>query len=260
MPVRARYYTDPACSASWAAEPRRRSLLVEFGNDLPFTYVMGGLARDYEGEHGVLLVRWLDAAASSRMPIDPRLWSENPIRSSFPACMAVKAAAEQGPDAADRYLRAVREGLMCLRRRLDSLEPLAEVAREAGLDVARFRLDLESNAIVEAFGADLEETRAEGAELPSIRFDGDAGTARVPADAPYEEWRAAAVAAGAKPHGEPRPEPLAALRRFGRLATVEVEAACDLSNQATETELWRLAGEGRVRPVRVLTGVLWELA
>jgi hypothetical protein len=103
-------------------------------------------------------------------------------------------------------------------------------------------------------------TRAEGAELPSIRFDGDAGTARVPADAPYEEWRAAAVAAGAEPHGEPRPEPLAALRRFGRLATVEVEAACDLSNQATQAELWRLAGEGRVRPVRVLTGVLWELA
>ena len=41
---------------------------------------------------------------------------------------------------------------------------------------------------------------------------------------------------------------------------MEVEAVCDLSNQAAETELWRLAGEGRVRPVRVLTGVLWEPA
>jgi len=260
MPVRARYYTDPACSASWAAEPWRRSLLVEFGNDLQFTYVMGGLARDYEGEHGALLVRWLDTAASSRMPIDPRLWSESPIRSSFPACMAVKAAAEQGPEAAERYLRAVREGLMCLRRRLDSAEPLAEVAREAGLDVARFRVDLDSNAIVEAFGADLDETRSEGAALPFIRFDGDAGSARMAADAPYEDWRAAAIAAGAEACGEPRPDPLAALRRFGRLATVEVEAACDLSNQGAEKELWRLAGEGRVRPVRVLTGVLWELA
>jgi predicted DsbA family dithiol-disulfide isomerase len=259
MPVRARYYTDPACSASWAAEPRRRALLVEFGKDLPFTYVMGGLARDYGDEHGALLVRWLDAAAASRMPMDPRLWSESPIRSTFPACMAVKAAAEQGPGAAERYLRAVREGLMCLRRRLDSAEPLAEVAREAGLDLARFRVDLESNAIVEAFGADLEETRSEGATLPWIRFDGDAGRAQVGAGAPYEDWRAAAIAAGAEPSGEPLPDPLAALRCFGRLATVEVEAACDLSNQAAETELWRLAGEGRVRPLRVLTGVLWEL-
>jgi putative protein-disulfide isomerase len=260
MPVRARYYTDPACSASWAAEPRRRSLLVEFGNDLPFTYVMGGLARDSEDEHGALLVRWLDAAGSSRMPMDPRLWSETPIRSTFPACMAVKAAAEQGPEAAERYLRAAREGLMCRRRRLDTAEPLVEVAREVGLDVPRFRVDLDSNAIVEAFGADLEETRSEEAELPSIRFEGGSGTAWVPGTASYEDWRAAAIAAGAEPSGDPRPDPPAALRRFGRLATVELEAACDLSNQAAETELWRLAGEGRVRPVRVLTGVLWELA
>ncbi len=167
MPVHARYYTDPACSASWAAEPRRRSLLVEFGNDLPFTYVMGGLARDYEARsrraHRALAGR---RPASSRMPMDPRLWSENPIRSSFPACMAVKAAAEQGPEAADRYLRAVREGLMCHRRRLDTADPLAELARAAGLDVSRFRVDLDSNAIVEAFGADLEETRSDGRGAP----------------------------------------------------------------------------------------------
>ena len=105
-------------------------------------------------------------AAESRMPMDPRIWSEGPIRSTFPACMAVKAAAEQGPEAAERYLRAVREGLMCFRRKLDSAEPLVEVAREAGLDVRRFRVDVQSNAIVEAFGADLEETRSAGRGAP----------------------------------------------------------------------------------------------
>ena len=273
MPLRARCYTDPACSASWAAEPKRRALIVEFGNDLAFTYVMGGLERDYEDDHSdasaglkagriyeTLVEQWLDQAADSRMPMDPRIWSEGPIRSTYPACMAVKAAAEQGPEAADRYLRAVREGLMCLRRKLDSTEPLVEVAREAGLDVRRFRVDLQSNAIVEAFGADLEETRSDGAPLPWIRFDGPAGTARVPGGSPYEEWRAAALAAGAAPSEDPRPDPPAALRRFGRMATVEVEAVCDLSNQAAETELWRLAGEGRARPLRVLTGVLWDPA
>jgi predicted DsbA family dithiol-disulfide isomerase len=257
MPVRVRYYTDPACPESWAAEPQRRALLVEFGNDLPFTYVMGGLARDYEGDHGARVGRWLDLAAASRMPFDPRLWTEAPIRTTYPACMAVKAAAEQGPEAAERYLRAAREGLMCGRRRLDSTEPLVEAGRDAGLDLARFRVDLDSNAIVEAFGADLEETRSEGLELPWLRFEGG-GT--VAAGAPYEEWRAAALGAGAEQSGEPRPDPWAALRRFGRLATVEVEAACDLSSQAAETELWRLAGEGRVRPVRALTGTLWEPA
>ena len=94
------------------------------------------------------------------MPIDPRLWTEGPIRSTYPACMAVKAAAEQGADAAARYLRALREGLMCMRRKLDAPEALVEEARAAGLDVQRFRIDLGSHAIVEAFGADLDEPRA----------------------------------------------------------------------------------------------------
>ena len=291
MPARARCYTDPACSASWAAEPKRRALLVEFGKDLSFTYVMGGLARDYEDRYSdpsagvepgrtirVPTAHWLEHAADSRMPFDPRLWSEGPIRSSFPACMAVKAAAEQGPAAEERYLRAVREGLMCFRRKLDSAEPLVEVAREAGLDVRRFRVDLQSNAIVEAFGADLEETRAPptprasgtGCRTPRAvsascsRHCGSKGTAPSPltssAMRPTRNCARPAIAAGGRPSDEPRPDPLAALRRFGRLATVEVEAVCDLSAQTAEGDLWRLAAEGRARPLRVLTGDLWELA
>ena len=213
------------------------------------------------------------------MPIDPRLWSEGPIRSTFPACMAVKAAAEQGSEAEERYLRAVREGLMCLRRKLDTTEALVDTAREAGLDVKRFRIDSASNAIVEAFGADLEETRSppdevrerggvkegQGGErlvFPAARFDGDAGE---------RSWvlgrRALRGVARGRPgrrgHARwPSRGPIRSLRcrRFGRMATVEVEAVCDLSEQSASAELWRLAAEGRVRPVRVLTGTLWERA
>ena len=133
--------------------------MMEFGTDLSITYVMGGLAREFTSP-ATMIVPWLDASDRSGMPVDPRLWSEAPIGSSYPACMAVKAAAEQGPEATGRYLRALREGLMCFRRKLDTVEALVSEARSAGLDVARFRASLESNAIVEAFGADLEETRA----------------------------------------------------------------------------------------------------
>ena len=92
--------------------------------------------------------------------MDPLLWRDGPIASTYPACMAVKAAAEQADDGGYRYLRALREGLFCLRRKLDTTEALVEEARGAGLDVERFRIDLASNAIVEAFGNDLEATRA----------------------------------------------------------------------------------------------------
>jgi predicted DsbA family dithiol-disulfide isomerase len=160
LPVRLRYYTDPACSASWAAEPALRRLQLEFGDEVRITYVMGGLSRQYEGDQSRLVIEWLDAAERSGMPVDPRAWNTpGAIGSTFPACMAFKAAAEQGPEAAERYLRALREGIMCRRRKLDGLEALMEEARAAGLDVERFRVDVGSHAIVEAFGADLEETR-----------------------------------------------------------------------------------------------------
>ena len=146
---------------------------MEFGAEVPITYVMGGLAREFAPPHDARIREWLDTADASGMPLDPRLWHEAPLQSSYPACMAVKAAAEQGHEAETRCLRALREGIFCFRRKLDNTEALVEEARRAGLDVARFRVDLGSHAIVEAFGADLELTR-------SVRPDG-AGRPALPA-------------------------------------------------------------------------------
>jgi hypothetical protein len=171
--------------------------------------------------------------------------------------MAVKAAADQAPDAGHRYLRGLREGLMCFRRKLDTTEALVEEARRARLDVGRFRADLGSSATVEAFGRDLEETRAAGIALPAIALGTEAA---VSGPVPYEELRAAAVAAGAQPSGEPAPSVEEALRRFGTMATAEVAEVCGLPGPRAPAELWRLATEWRVRPVRVLTGELWEPA
>jgi hypothetical protein len=130
-----------------------------------------------------------------------------------------------------------------------------EEARGAGLDVARFRNDVDSHAIVEAFGADLEATRAHARELPFVVVGDDQRVV-----GPEDDWRAAIVEAGAEPAGDAAPDVLAALGRFGRMAGVEVEAVCDLPGPRANAELWRLAAEWRVKPVRVLTGMLWEPA
>jgi putative protein-disulfide isomerase len=240
--------------------------MVEFGEGLSWTFVMGGLARDYTSGHREAQV-WMDAADEGRMPVDPRIWWEGPIKSTYPACMAVKAAAEQAEDGGYGYLRRLREGLMCFRRKLDTTEALVEEARGAKLNVERFRVDLGSHAIVEAFGEDLEETRTtsvdgrEGVPLPSVVFVGEDGSRHgVYGFNPYEPYAAAAEAAGAARTGD---EPLGivdALRRFGRMATREIEAVCGLPEPRAQAELWRMASEWQVKPVRVLTGQLWELA
>jgi hypothetical protein len=51
-----------------------------------------------------------------------------------------------------------------------------------------------------------------------------------------------------------------ALGRFGRMATAELEAVCDLPGPRAGAEVWRLASEWRVRRIPVLAGELWELA
>jgi hypothetical protein len=257
--------------------------MVEFGDQLEISYVMGGLAREFEDDLSSLVITWLDDAAESGMPLDPRVWDSDGVRSTYPACIAFRAAAEQGPAAAERYLRVLREGFMCHGRKLDGPEALVAEARRAGLDLQRFRIDLESNAILEAFGSDLEESRtipeaaraaglaAEGSHgssverlaFPALRFipDGDGGGERwVGGDHSYEQWREAAIAAGAAPSAEPHPDVAAALRRFDSMATVELEAVCDLPGPRAGAEAWRLASEWRVRRVPVLGGELWELA
>jgi hypothetical protein len=243
---------------------------------------MGGLARDYTQSRDVypwLLSHWLEVADQTRAPIDPLLWKEAPIGSTYPACMAMKAAQEQADDGGYRYLRTLREGLLCFRRKLDTTEALVEAAREARLDAQRFRIDLQSHAIVEAFGYNLEETRdvpedvraagmtadAHGSgdrlPFPSAVFLAEDGSRHgVYGSADYDVLREAAEAAGAEPAGVEPPSVPDALRRFGRMTTREVEEVCRLAEPRAQAELWRLASAFEVKPLRVLTGWLWERA
>jgi predicted DsbA family dithiol-disulfide isomerase len=256
--VPVQYFTDPACPISWGNEPNVRRLTVEFGDSLDWRLVMGGLGRDYKGHEKGALVRWVEDAAEIEMPIDPLLWKESPISSSYPACIAVKAAGEQGAEAQATYLRVLREGLMCFRRKLDSLEPFVEEARRARLDVERFRVDAASHAMVEAFGEDLELTRQvpEGSPrddrvpFPTIRI----GDTWFFGRAPYEDLAAAALDAGADAR---QPDPIslgAAFQRFERLAAKEVEVVCGLAGPLAHAELWRRATEWLVRPLKAGAG------
>jgi len=221
---------------------------------------------------------WLEATAEAGMPIDPRLWSDGPIASTYPACQAVKAAAEQGAERAYAYLRRLREGLMLERRKLDHLEALAAEAGPAGLDAERFRIDLTSNAITEAFAEDLdrvrtipEDARAAGAVsetegrervvFPSALFVGEDGVRRaVWGRGAYDVYRDAAIAVGAQPALERAAEPLEAVDRFGRVATREVEVLTGRPRPVVEAELWGLAREWRLKAIPALNGTLWERA
>jgi putative protein-disulfide isomerase len=87
--VEVRYFSDPACTWSWAAEPALRKIIFEFDGELDFVWAMGGLARRFgsayrDSEAGVgtgpdcfadLMSHWLNVAGRTGMPCDPRLWT-----------------------------------------------------------------------------------------------------------------------------------------------------------------------------------------
>jgi hypothetical protein len=189
----------------------------------------------------------------------------------------VKAAAEQGWEAAYRYLRRLREGIMFGRRKLDHAEALIAEAGPAGLDRDRFEIDLRSHASTEAFAADLDEVRDPPAEareagairrteghervsFPSAVFIAEDGTrhgvwgGRDPA-----VYRRAAAAAGAKQVNEGALEPLAAIERFGSCSTRELQELGGKPGPVISSELWTLARDWKLTAIPAMTGTLWEL-
>lgn len=170
------YYTDPLCSWSWAFEPQWRRLRYEFGDQVRWRYLMGGLLADWQRFHDPLNAidrpaqmgpHWFQTRHLSGMPIDELVWMQDPPASSYPACMAVKAAGRQGVAVEEAYLRRLREAVMLERRNIARREVLVALAAEvasrtpggAGLALGAFEAALERAEVAEAFRDDLKEAR-----------------------------------------------------------------------------------------------------
>lgn len=189
------YFTDPLCVWSWAFEPVWRRLLHTHAGRIRWRYAMGGMIpswRDFRDPlndverpfHMGALCR--QASQIGGVPIADRIWAEDPPASSYPSCVAVKAAELQSLEAGDLYLRRVREALMAegrnVARRQVLLDVAAEVAAEhpEALSVARFEHDLESPAALEAFRADLNAARSTGiGRFPTLTLRAPGGEARM---------------------------------------------------------------------------------
>lgn len=187
--VQIEYFTDPLCSWSWAFEVQWRRLRYECAGRLSWRYRMGGLIADWRNYDDPLNdirsplqmgPQWFQVHEMSGMPLDDHLWQTDPPSSSYPACIAVKAAENQGPLAIEAYLRRLREAVMMERRNIARRDILQAVAQEAAadghLDLDRFCQDLDLAEPMDNFRQDLRDAAYYGiGRFPTLilhRYDG----------------------------------------------------------------------------------------
>ncbi|MBI4491361.1 MAG: DsbA family protein [Chloroflexi bacterium] len=273
------YFTDPYCSWCWATEPMLYRMRETYRDQLRVRYVLGGLVRDmaefYDASNDIstaaqVAPHWRMVSERTGQPIDERLMEDitNPHFSTWPACTAAKAAQEQGEAVGERFLRRLRRAALAERTLVSDHEVQVRLAGEvAGLDLERWRADLESGRAEAAFQRDLAECRRYGATgFPTLLFRyvgpvalaGDQRGYLVGGHRAYATYQQVLqrVAPGLPEHA-PR-ELLALLAEAGPLTTRELSEVYGLGPAEMRTELDARASEGRVRMREARGGEFWE--
>jgi len=180
-PVKLIYFTDPICSSCWGIEPQLRRLKLEYGHILEIDYRMGGLLPDWSYNSGGISKpsdvahHWDEVSHHYDMPIDGDVWLEDPLNSSYPPSIALKAAQLQSPEKAIHFLRKIREMVFLQKKNITRWEHLEEAAQAVGLTIDRLKTDYEGVAQTQ-FSDDLKLGQQLGVRgFPSMFFVDDSG-------------------------------------------------------------------------------------
>ncbi len=247
-------------------EPGWRRLRYVYGDQVRWQYRMGGLVADAERfEDPVNSVhrpaqwapQWFEVHKKTGMPLDEKLWLDQPPDSSYPACVAIKAIQRQDPDLAERCLRRLREAAMVRGIDIARREHLEQiVGRVEGVDFSEFRRDFEG-AAREDFREDLRDVRyRELGRFPALLFEtgeqrraGEGGSEKLltvgwrPFDVLCEAVEQ--IAPGVEPVRETG-DPVEMLEAWGRAAAPEVATMSGVGLEQVRERLEGAVAEGRI--------------
>lgn len=274
------YFTDPFCSWCWATEPGLFRLRELYGDQIEIRHIMGGLVKDMaeflDSANGIastaqVAPHWRIVGERSGQPVDERVMTDiiDPHWSTWPACIAVKAAEMQGEATGARYLRRLRRAAFTERLNVSERPVYLRLAEDVpGLDVVRLVADLESDAPRQAFQADMQLGREYGASgFPTLLF------ISVP-EQPSEQPQGIIVN-GHRPfqtyvqvlnrlapglvEREPRPVP-EVLMAYGPLTTRELAEITGRKPTDIVAELSAAGGDAHLERLEVPHGEFWSMA
>lgn len=273
-------YTDAMCSWAWGTEPKLRLLRWRFEDQIDgWRYVMGHLVedehmpdRDPVAQAPKLQDYWKVVCDETGMPRpDPLRRSTTGSRASG---LAVKAAQQQGDEAAQHVLRRMRQATFVDGEPADTPDRAIEACRDLagidgrGIDLEALAAAMESDEVLEAYRRDGDETRTPNRHVlelegdrpgigrarqakdgrmrfvfPTIVVRSEGHESTVPGWMPYEAYEQALFDAGAQPteRTSSHPTPEEAFARWPTLAETEFEFLCGPDAQPppdTITKTW----------------------
>ncbi len=156
------YFTDPICSSCWVLQPILRKLQLEYGRYIEIDYHMGGLLPSWEVYSDKRIKKPSDAAdlweeirEKEKIPINGDIWMDDPLMSSYPPCIAFKAAQRQDKDKAVFFLRRLKEMLFMEKKNINNWGNLEKAALFCGLDAALLQKQMNREGL-DDFKKDLE--------------------------------------------------------------------------------------------------------
>lgn len=128
-------YSDPWDNVGWGLYPIMLKIEERYGHEVGTDYQLVPV-REFD-DPDEMASKWERDSLRHKMSIDVSVWDENPPESTELANRAYLAAMQQGPNAAQRYLRRLRMATMVEGTNIEDKESLFELAKNAGLDIDR---------------------------------------------------------------------------------------------------------------------------
>lgn len=266
------YYTDPICSACWAIEPALKKFKLEYGDFVKVDYKMGGLLPGWEGfadkANGIskpsdVSHHWDEVGQNSGMSIDGDVWLQDPLSSSYPPSIAVKAMQKQSDVLALQFLRRIREMVFLEKKNITKEVHLIKAVTDCGGDSTQFLQDYHNPLTAQAFYTEIQDGRNLGVRgFPTFIFVDETGNGlKISGMSSYENY----ITALEKVYGETiepkkiKLNELELLKKYSYMATREIAFVLSQSDHETEKNLEVLVSNGVIEKVPQKYGNFWKI-
>ena len=155
------------CSWCWAFKPTWDKVKEKLLDQIKVSYLLGGLAPDSSEPMPIETREYVKGnwKRIQEMIPDTRFnydfWTScEPKRSTYPACRAVICAKQQHPDFENLMIYGIQKSYYLEAQNPSNEDVLINIAKKLGLDINKFKIDLNSSQVNEILLDEIKLTKS----------------------------------------------------------------------------------------------------